>query len=74
MDGQPLRYITLKAARVNSGMTQAEAAAKLKITPYSLAKYETYQRPTPLTIAWRMSAVYRVPIQCLDPGDDMTFF
>lgn len=32
--------ITLKAARVNAGLTQAEAAKRLFISEYTLANYE----------------------------------
>ena len=32
--------ITLKAARVNAGLTQVEAAKRLSISPLTLAKYE----------------------------------
>ena len=32
--------ITLKAARVNAGLTQAEAAAKLRISPEALSRWE----------------------------------
>ena len=33
--------ITLKAARINSGLTQAQAAEKLGISVTTLQKYET---------------------------------
>ena len=65
-----MRSIKLKAARMNASLTQEEAAKRIGISASSLAKYEQYRRSVPLDIAWRLSALYRIPIQCLDPGDD----
>lgn len=65
------RRITLRAARQNKGLEMPAAAAKLGITVYSLRNYERYKVSVPLVVAWKMSRLYAVPLQCLDPGPDL---
>lgn len=62
------RRISLRAARQNKGLTMPQAAEKLGITYYSLQGYERYRTSVPLVVAWKMSKLYGVPLQCLDPG------
>ncbi|MBQ9014917.1 MAG: helix-turn-helix transcriptional regulator [Firmicutes bacterium] len=52
--------ITLKAARINAGLTQREAAAKIGVSKQSLSAYETGKRfPGPEVIR-RIEEVYGV--------------
>lgn len=70
MEELKVRSIKLGAARHNTELTQEEAAEKLRITRYKLARYERGIQVVPLDVAWRMSKLYGVPVQCLDPGGD----
>lgn len=63
------RSISLKAARVNKGLTQTEACKRLHITSYLLSRYECGKQDVPLGVAWNMSALYGVPLVCLAPAD-----
>jgi len=49
--------ITLKAARVNSGLSQAEMAEKLGIDRTTVAKFETGEYPTRMLYVYAYSAV-----------------
>lgn len=50
--------ITLKAARVNAGLTQKEAAKKLKISKGTLANYEMYKTKPDIELAKRIAVLY----------------
>ena len=52
--------ITLKAARVNQNMTQAEAAKALKISLASLQNYEAGRRFPNVEVIKRIEDVYAV--------------
>jgi transcriptional regulator with XRE-family HTH domain len=52
--------VTLKAARVNAGLTQKEAAAKLGIDARSLAHYEKGHRYPSVPTIQKMEALYGV--------------
>lgn len=52
--------ITVKAARVNVGLTQKEAAEKLGISRHSLIGYEKKPDKIPYVIAEEMSKVYEI--------------
>lgn len=54
--------ITLKAARVNAKMTQAEAAKKLGFTVQSLSHYETGRRLPNILQAREMAKLYGVSV------------
>lgn len=54
------RYLTLKGARINVGLTIAQAAEKLGISRYSLSNYENGRSQLPLSVAWNMKSVYRL--------------
>ena len=52
--------ITIKAARVNQNLTQAEAAKALKISLASLQNYEAVRRYPNVEIIKRIENVYGV--------------
>lgn len=60
--------ITLKAARVNAGLTQVEAAKALDITKGTLANYETGKTEPSLQMARRIAELYNMNM------DDIIFF
>ncbi len=62
--------ITLKAARVNKGMTQAEASAKLGVSVATLQQYENGRTFPDVPIIKRIEDTYEVPysdiLWCID--------
>lgn len=50
--------ITLKAARVNAGLTQKEAAEKLQINKNTLANYENYRSTPSIEMAKNIAVLY----------------
>ena len=56
---------TLKAARVNKGLTQADAAIHLGINKGTLVNYEKYRTIPDLKIAKEMAAWYDVAVNDL---------
>lgn len=50
--------LTLKAARVNSGLEQKEAAEKLGISRDSLRSYEKYKKSPRIDLAVKMAQLY----------------
>lgn len=54
--------LTLKAARVNAGLTQTEAAKRLNISQNTLIGWEKGRRYPTLLQARDMSNLYGVPI------------
>ena len=50
--------ITLKAARVNAGLTQQDAARQLGVTVQTLSNYEKYKRSPSILVAKKMAALY----------------
>ena len=60
----------MRAARTNAGMTLEEAAEKLRVSKYKLSRWENFVTDVPLSIAWRMAELYKIPIQLLKPGDE----
>ena len=59
--------ITLKAARVNAGFTQKEAAKSLNISKGALASYEMYRTIPDVEKAKRIAALYGMGV------DDIIF-
>ena len=59
--------ITLKAARVNAGLTQKEAAKKLNISKGTLASYEMYRTKPDIERAKRIAELYGMAV------DDLIF-
>lgn len=53
--------ITLDAARVNAGLTQAAAAEKLGITRSTLQNYETGKTVPDWSMVKRIEEVYKFP-------------
>lgn len=60
--------ITLKAARVNAGYTQKEAAKSLNISKNTLANYEKYKTKPDIELSKRIAVLYRTTV------DDIIFF
>lgn len=60
--------ITLKAARVNAGLTQKGAAELLGVHFLTVAKYEKDSSKIPFSLAEKASEVYKMPIECLYLG------
>lgn len=58
----------LKAARVNAGLTQKEAAEKLNISKGTLVNYEKYRTKPDIEMSKRIAALYNVSV------DDIIFF
>lgn len=54
--------ISLKAARVNAGLTQIEAAKRLGFTVQSLSNYETGRRVPNVLQARDMATLYGISI------------
>jgi len=52
--------LTLKAARINAGLTRKEAADKLGITTQALANYENGKRYPRIPTIQKMESVYGV--------------
>lgn len=57
--------ISIKAARVNAGLTQKEAAKKLGITPNTLASYEKDSSKLKLEMLKKLSDLYKIPTDFL---------
>lgn len=55
--------VTLAAARVNSGLTQAQAALMLGISRRSLQKYESYEMSPRVDLAIKMSKIYNCELE-----------
>ena len=60
--------ITLKAARVNVGLSQTEAAKHLGISKNTLSNYEKYVTKPDIEIAKRIASLYCCTV------DDIIFF
>ncbi|MCL2579306.1 MAG: helix-turn-helix transcriptional regulator [Oscillospiraceae bacterium] len=64
--------ITLRAARVNIGLSQKNAADKLLIGTSTLHGYESGKRQPRLNLLRRMEQLYGIHMQhfCLEPRDE----
>lgn len=58
----------LKAARVNAGFTQKQAAEALNISKGTLANYEKYRTKPDIEMSKRIAKLYNVTV------DDLIFF
>lgn len=56
-----LKKVTLKAARVNKGLTQDEAAKRIGISIFTLANYEAGKSFPDIPVLKRIEDVYGVP-------------
>ena len=54
--------ISLKAARVNAGLTQDEAVKALKISKNTLVSYEKYRTSPDITTAKAIASLYGLTI------------
>lgn len=52
--------ISIKAARVNAGLTQKEAAKQLGISNATLSKYESNEKSISLQMLDKMADLYRI--------------
>ena len=59
--------ITLRAARVNAGFTQAQAAKLIGISKYTLLKYERGTTLPNVKTLKRIEELYKIPFE------DLTF-
>lgn len=59
--------ITIKAARVNVGLTQEEAAKELGITRATLANYESGKTTPSITMGQKIASLYKTSV------DDLIF-
>ena len=55
--------ITLKAARVNAGLTQKEAAKKIGISYQTLSDYEKDGSKIKVSVLNKMCSVYGLPVE-----------
>lgn len=53
--------ITLAAARVNAGMTQAEVAAKLHVSTKTVVNWENGRVTPSFTVIHTLSGIYNMP-------------
>ncbi len=66
--------ITLKAARVNCGLTLKQAAAKFGISPDTLSNYEKDSTNVPRTFFVQIEDVYGIPVEHIFFGPQSDFF
>lgn len=57
--------ITIKAARVNVGLTQKEAAKELKISRLTLASYEAGRTSPNIELGKKMAELYKTTVDNL---------
>lgn len=57
--------ITLRAARVNVGLTQTQAAEKLGLRKMTIASYEDYKTSPTIVTALRMAQLYNQRLEDL---------
>lgn len=57
--------LTLKAARINSGLSQKEVAEKLGISRDSLRFYEKYKKSPKIDLAIKMAQLYNCTLSDL---------
>ena len=63
--------ITLKAARVNAGLSQKEAADMLNISKETLSNYEKGTYSPSWDIVHRIGELYRFPVDFIFFGKDL---
>lgn len=66
--------ITLRAARVNSGLKLIEAADKFGINKDTLSKYEKDSTNVPRTFLIKIEGIYKIPIDYIFFGKQSDFF
>lgn len=66
--------ITLKAARVNSGLTLIEAAKRFGINKDTLSKYEQDSTNVPRTFFVKIEDIYMISVENIFFGKQSEFF
>lgn len=66
--------ITLRAARVNAGLTQTEAAKIFGINRDTLHKYEKDSSNVPRKFIVKVESVYNIPLDNIFFGKESEFF
>ncbi|WGT38539.1 helix-turn-helix transcriptional regulator [Lysinibacillus sp. 1 U-2021] len=66
--------ITLRAARVNAGLTLTEAAKMFGINKDTLSKYEQDSTNVPRTFMLNIEQLYKIPIENIFFGKQSEFF
>ena len=61
-------HISYKAARVNAGLTQEEAAARIGVSVATISRWETGMSIPSARRLGAMSDVYGVPVQFFFPA------
>lgn len=67
---QIIPQISMKAARVNAGLSQEEAAKRLGISKSTLQKYEAGNTVPDILTARKIGEVYEFPIDYIFFGTD----
>lgn len=63
--GVKVPKLTLKAARINAGLTQKEAAKKLGVSYQTLSRYENEPTKMPVRVAIEACGLYKVNFDSL---------
>ena len=66
--------ITLRAARVNNGLTLSEASKELGVHKDTLSKYERDSTNIPRSIFIKFEELYKIPIEYIFFGKESEFF
>lgn len=66
--------ITLRAARVNIGLTLKEAAEEFEINPMTLGNYERDSSNIPRSFFVSIEKVYGIPVEYIFFGKQKDFF
>lgn len=61
--------LTLKAARINAGLTSKEVAKMVKIHPQTLYKYERDSSNISVSLLEKLCEIYQVPIDYIFLGE-----
>lgn len=62
--------ISLKAARINSGLTQTEAAKLVGIHPQTLSKYENDSSEIRNNLVKELAKIYSIPVDYIFLGEN----
>lgn len=57
--------ITIKAARTNAGLTQAETAKELNISKNTYASYENYKTFPDMNMAKRIASLFGISVNSI---------
>lgn len=66
--------ITLRAARVNSGLKLVDAAKMFGINKDTLSKYEKDSTNVPRTFLIKIDQIYKIPVENIFFGKQSEFF